>query len=73
MPFPGTFVRAPIMAAKHGMPDLSLAGVSDHGTSPINAVAAAAAGGSGGAGGLLSSGMQAAAPVFASLPTLGRT
>lgn len=71
MPFPGTFVRAPVMAAKHGMPDLSLTGVDDHGTSPINAVAAAV-GGSGGAGKLLSTGMQAVAPVFASLPTLGR-
>lgn len=71
MPFPGAFVRAPIMAAKHGMQDAALAGVNDHGQSPVTLMAAAAAGGSGGSTGLLTGSMQPASPVFSALPALG--
>ena len=71
MPFPGAFVRAPIMAAKHGMQDAALAGVNDHGQSPVTSVAAAAAGGGSGSAGMLTGAMQPAAPVFSALPTLG--
>ena len=73
MPFPGSFVRAPIMAAKHGMSDLALSVINDHGRAPVTPVAAAAAGGSFSSAGLLTAGMQAAAPVFSAVPVLGQS
>lgn len=72
MPFPGLFVRAPVMAAKHGMQDLALSALNDHGRSPITPVAAAAASGGGAASGLLTAAATAASPVFAALPVLGQ-
>lgn len=73
MPFPGLFVRAPVMAAKHGMQDLALSALNDHGKSPITSVtAAAASGGGGAASGLLTAATTAASPVFAALPVLGQ-
>lgn len=67
MPFPGQTVRAPIMAAKHGMQALAMSVVTDSGPSPLKLVGAD--GKSSGAGDL-SPGSSPAAPSFASLPSL---